>query len=286
MKKLLFISLAFLTITGCTKVEPGYVGIKVNNYGDQRGVEDFPIVTGRVHFNVFTEDVYKWPVFLQSQIWTENKEDESRAGEHITFDSIEGVTLKADIGFSYRLDPELVPNIFVKHRQDIDAVTDGYVRTKMEGAFNEVGGQMEVLKIMGSEKVLLSRNVMDLLNEELNEEGFKFEAFEIIGSVRSDDPRVQEAINRVLEQKQRALEAEAKVREATAIAMQKVETARGDSLSAVISAAGEAQANITVSRSLTRELIQWRYANAWDGKTPLVMGSGATPLLNLQDLKQ
>ena len=36
---------------GCTYVPPGFVGVKVNLYGNQRGVSDYPIVTGRVLYN-------------------------------------------------------------------------------------------------------------------------------------------------------------------------------------------------------------------------------------------
>src|SRR3989344_2786291 len=76
LKKYLALTLmvgVFGNINGCTKVEPGYVGIKVNQYGSQRGVEDFPIVTGRVLYNPFTEDVYKFPTFLQNVVWTQNE---------------------------------------------------------------------------------------------------------------------------------------------------------------------------------------------------------------------
>ena len=48
----------------CTKVVPGYVGIKVNNWGSQRGVQDYPLKTGMVFYNPFTEDMYDFPTFM------------------------------------------------------------------------------------------------------------------------------------------------------------------------------------------------------------------------------
>ncbi len=42
------LAVVLLSAGGCTKVEPGFVGIKVKLYGRQRGVQDYPIVTGRV----------------------------------------------------------------------------------------------------------------------------------------------------------------------------------------------------------------------------------------------
>src|SRR5437870_3750731 len=38
--------IALLLLGGCTKVPPGFVGVRVKMYGQQRGVQDIPIVTG------------------------------------------------------------------------------------------------------------------------------------------------------------------------------------------------------------------------------------------------
>ena len=61
---------AISTFTGCDRVEPGYVGIKVNQWGSQKGVNDFPLVTGGVFYNPITEDIYKFPTFMQNAVWT------------------------------------------------------------------------------------------------------------------------------------------------------------------------------------------------------------------------
>lgn len=42
------LALSLLLLVGCTRIPPGYVGIKVNMYGSQKGVADFPLQTGRV----------------------------------------------------------------------------------------------------------------------------------------------------------------------------------------------------------------------------------------------
>ncbi len=60
---------AISTFTGCDRVEPGYVGIKVNQWGSQKGVNDFPLVTGGVFYNPLTEDIYKFPTFMQNAVW-------------------------------------------------------------------------------------------------------------------------------------------------------------------------------------------------------------------------
>lgn len=72
MKKLLLFlsSLILVASTGCTRINPGYVGIKVNMYGDNRGVDDITIKTGRVWYNPITHDIYEFPVFMQNATWT------------------------------------------------------------------------------------------------------------------------------------------------------------------------------------------------------------------------
>lgn len=60
-----------LSLTGCgTTIPAGEVGIKVNQWGKKRGVQDYPILTGRVMFNPITEDVIKFPTYRQNRVWT------------------------------------------------------------------------------------------------------------------------------------------------------------------------------------------------------------------------
>lgn len=65
MKGYTLLSLAFIScFVGCTYVEPGHSGIRVNMYGDGKGVEDSPLVTGRVFYNPMTEVIYEFPTFM------------------------------------------------------------------------------------------------------------------------------------------------------------------------------------------------------------------------------
>lgn len=62
-------SLAILG-AGCTYVPPGHAGIVVNSYGSERGVSDYPIKTGRVNYNPWSEDVLIYPTFMQTGEWS------------------------------------------------------------------------------------------------------------------------------------------------------------------------------------------------------------------------
>lgn len=146
---LLLVVCSGLMASACTKVEPGYVGIKVNQYGSQRGVEDFPILTGRVNYNIFTEDVYKFPTFLQNVVWTRDRHEGSPDDESITFNSVEGAVVNADIALSYAFVAEKVPTLFVEFRKDPDHITDVYMRSKVRDYFSRNASTMKVTEIFG-----------------------------------------------------------------------------------------------------------------------------------------
>jgi len=269
--------LSALLFLSCSRVAPGYVGIKVNNYGDQKGVEDFPLQTGRVTYNPFTTDVYTFPTFRQNVIW--EGEDES-----ITFNSTEGSVINADVGLSYSLDGEKVPQIFVAFRQDIEHITHVFVRSEVRDALARHAGKYKVTDIFGPKKQDLLDEVKADVIASLGGLGFKFEMISFVGALRCDG-NVMESINATIQATQLAISAQNKVVQATAEANQAIETARGAAESVKLAAAGEAEsiklravaqaeANRLVAASLTPELVQWRAIEKWDGVQPTFMGGG------------
>lgn len=283
MKKIMLIILASFLLFSCAKIEPGYAGIKVHKYGDQKGVEDFPIVVGKVWYNPITHDIYKFPTFMQNVSWTEDKYEGSEINQMFTFNSVEGVVLEADVGFAYHFEWDLVPSIFIEFRKTADEITDTYVRTKVREAISNIGGTMEVINIMGAGKQRFASDIITRLKDEIEQKGIVVDMFSFIGNIRSDDKRVAESINRVLTQKQRALEAESKIREITAVAHQKVEQARGDSLSLIIQSQGEAKSILNIQRALSSSprYIDYLATKRWNGILPQVTG-GAIPMINLK----
>ena len=67
MKKIKFVFmlsliLSALCLTSCSeRIDAGSEGILVNLYGSDKGVDDVSLVTGRVWYNPFTEEVYEYP---------------------------------------------------------------------------------------------------------------------------------------------------------------------------------------------------------------------------------
>lgn len=265
-------ALAALMLTGCKFIEPGYVGIKVNSYGNQKGVEDFPLQTGRVHFNPFTESVYEFPVFMQNRAWKISE------GEGFTFNSLEGAKITAGVGLNYTLDAEKVPDLFVAHRQSLDDVTDGYVRTQVQDAFIKEAEKLAGIAIMGGSQQTLLDAVKARLNTKLESRGFNIDSVSFIGAPEADG-RVMNSINAVIEATQKAQEAEAKVATVRAEADQARAEANGIADAIKTKANAEAEANLIVAKSITPTLLQYEAVKKWDGVAPKVFGGGGAGLL-------
>src|SRR3990167_2517569 len=97
IKKIFLLTVLIGIISGCTRIDPGHVGIVVNYYGSNKGVSDFPAITGMVWYNPISTTVFEYPTFVQTAIWTKDKTEGSSLNEETTFNSKEGLVFSADI---------------------------------------------------------------------------------------------------------------------------------------------------------------------------------------------
>lgn len=275
---LALVSFVCVFLTGCTRIEPGYVGIKVNLYGSNRGVEDYPIKTGRVWYNPVTDEIYEYPTFMQNRVWTEDINEASPVSEAITFNSKEGATITADISINYQIEGDKVPSLFVEFRKDAETLTETYLRNQVRDAFNRLAGHYKAVDIFGEGKQNLLDEVKIELDEKLRPKGFLIDLVSFIGSPRADS-RVMASINSVIESTQKAIEAENKIRQSTAEARQRVEEANGIAESRLKVAEAEAKSNRIIAESITDNLIQYKKYDKWDGVAPKYMGGDASILV-------
>lgn len=286
------IAISMTALTGCwTTVEPGYVGIKVNKHGNQRGVEDFPISTGRVMLNPLTETVYVFPTFMQRVPWTASATEGSPNDESITFNSIEGAPISVDVAFAGSFASESVPAIFVEFRKPAMLIVDGWVRDRVRNCLNEAGSTRQAVSILGKGKMDFLKAVNACTRVSVEAKGFEFDSVSLLGEARVPE-NVRASIERVIEQTQAALAAEAKVKQTIAEARQVAERAEGERLKRVAEAKGDAEAtlerarataegNRLVSESLTPALIEYKALEVWNGILPTYTGGGAVPFINV-----
>ena len=270
--------------SSCTKVIPGYVGIKVNNWGSQRGVQDYPLKTGMVFYNPLTEDMYDFPTFMVTRTWTQDVHEGNPIDESITFNSIEGTQVNADVAITYFFDATKVPEIFVKFRAKPDVLTDGYIHNRVRDFLNREASDMKVVDIFGQGKQKILNNVKHDLEAELGPIGIHFDSVSFTSALRVDQS-VHDAINRVIQAAQDALAAQNKVVQAKAEADQVIATAQGASQATLINAKAQADANQLLNASLTPTLVQWQAIQKWNGNMPNVTG-GAMPFIDVTPKKQ
>lgn len=282
MKKisvLLTLLIIFLVFgSGCTRIEPGYVGIKVNNFGSERGVQDYTLQTGVVTYMPFTTSVFEYPTFVQTAIWTKSAHEGGPQNEEISFNTREGTSIQGDVSLSYELTPLKIPNFYVKFRSDnLNIFTHGFLRNIARDAFNEIGSNYTLEEAYGLKKEEFLAKVKERINKEVSQFGVSLVQFGFTGSLRMD-PKIMEALNSKLTSIQNAIASENQLRQAKAEAQK-----------AIAKADGEARSNALLARSITPQLIQWRQLEItqlavakWNGARPMVEGSGGGVGLLLQ----
>ena len=258
--------------TGCYKVvAPGHVGVVVKQAGSDRGVQDFPIQSGRVWYNPVNEVVLTYPTYVQRAIWTASTQEGRPMNDEISFQSAEGLRFTADVNVSYELVREQVPHFYVKFRNDdLDSFTHGFFRDAVRNAF-KVSTQYRAEDVNGVRQSELIDKVLDQVKETMSPYGVNVIQLGFAAPPRPPET-VKEAIEAKIAATQHAERAENEKREAIAQAAKTVETARG-----------QAQANDLLTKSLTPTLVQWKQLEIleqkWNGQFPQVVGSGAVPLL-------
>lgn len=273
MKHFIAVLLA-VSVVGCAKrVEPGHVGVKINLYGGNRGVQEIPVVTGMVWYNPFTTSIYEYPTFVQVAAW-QNVEGKN---EELTFNSREGLIIRADVSLAYQLDGVKVPHFYVQFRSDnIDGFTHGFLRNIARDAFNEEAAGYSVEELYSNRKEEFLGKVRARINAQVGAYGVRLEQMGFIGAPRLPE-NVMAALNGKIQAIQDAQRAQNRVQQATA-----------EARIAVAKAQGEAESNRLLTMSLSASLLQWRALEIqqqavakWNGTLPTFTGSGTVPFVQL-----
>jgi regulator of protease activity HflC (stomatin/prohibitin superfamily) len=251
-----FILLVVL-FNSCERIDAGYVGVKVNLYGDNKGVDDVVAVTGMVFYNPMTTKVYEFPTFIQHK---EYKGDAS-----FIVNSKDGSEFNVSPIMNYSVQREKVPSIFAKYRRPLDDIEEGFLKTAVYDAFRLATNKYTADELI-SNRAVFEVEVRRLLDGQLLKEGFLINQFTSNLIYPETFKKSIEAKNNAV---QAALRAENEVKTAEARAKIKVATAEGNAQAMLTSAKAEAEANRMKQQTLTPLLLQLEYINKWDGKLPV-----------------
>lgn len=113
------------SMTSCMeKVDAGCEGIKVNLYGNDKGVDDASLVTGIVWYNPWTTTVYEYPTYVQTIDY-----------EPFTINAKDGSEFTVDPTVSLKIIDGKSPAVFKKYRKELNEVIRGTLYNYVKDAF-------------------------------------------------------------------------------------------------------------------------------------------------------
>ena len=251
-----FIALVVL-YSSCERIDAGHVGVKVNQYGDNKGVDDVVAVTGMVFYNPFTTAIYEFPTFIQHK--------EYKGENSFIVNSKDGSEFNVSPIMNYSVQRDKVPAIFSKYRRPLEDIEEGFLKTAVYDAFRLATNKYTADELI-SNRAIFEVEVRRLLDGQLLKEGFTINQFTSNLIYPETFKKSIEAKNNAV---QAALRAENEVKTAEAQANIKVATAEGNAQAMLTSAKAEAESNRMKQQTLTPLLLQLEYINKWDGKLPV-----------------
>lgn len=245
LKKLLCLfSVAALatSMTSCTeRIDAGYEGIKVNMYGDDKGVDNVNLVTGRVWFNPFTTSIYEFPTFVQTYDY-----------KPFTVNAKDGSVFTVDPTMSVSVVGGSSPKIFKKYRKTIDEIMSTTFSNHITDVYRIEFNKYTTDEIISSREKF-EEGIQTKMQVFFKTEGFNLE--QLTSGIKY--PKSIEAAidlkNKATQDAQR-VESELRIAEAEAKKL-------------IVEAEAQAKANELKQRTLTPLLIQQQWIEKWDGKS-------------------
>lgn len=252
-----FISLMLFLFVGCERIDAGCEGIRVNLYGDEKGVGDVALVTGRVLYNPITTEVYEYPMYVQT----------------VDYPPFE---INAKDGSKFVIDPTLninpvqgkSPEIFKKYRKPLKDVMQNVLKTHIVNAYRLKLNAYTTDELVGKREEF-ERVTEEYLREVLMKENF--ELGEMTSGLRYPES-LERSITAKNEAVQNALRIENEVAAIEAEAKKKVAAAEGEAQALKIKGDAEAEYNRKLAASLSSLIVQQNMIKAWDGKLPTLYG--------------
>ena len=270
----LLIGLLFFA-NSCERIDAGHVGVKVNLYGDGKGIDDITEVTGIAFYNPFSQKIYEFPTFVQHKEYVKTED----ADESFVINSKDGSEFHVSPIINYAVKRERVPYIFGKYRRDLPSIEEGFLKTTVYDAFRMVANSYTAEEMVSSRQAFENR-VRHLLDSALIPEGF------VISQMTSNLGYPDQFKNAIIAKNnavQSALTAENKVKTAEAEAKIKIATAEGSAQAMLTQARAEAEANKLKQSTLTPMLLQQMWIEKWNGTVPSTqLGQGANVMYGLK----
>ena len=266
--------------TSMATVEPGFAGLKIQLYGGEKGIDNAQLVSGRVWYNGYTEDVVVFPTYINTYPFTKSTTEGSPTDESVVF-SVGGSPVSADVGVSFGFTTEQTASkngtklhrFYKQYRKTPDAFRANELRNGLRNCFSSVAENQKLTPSM------LPYNQQKLVAgvTECTQQRFPtitIQDVALLSPLRLP-PDIQKSIDEQFAAQQAAQTAEANRRKVEAQAAAEIARAKGEAQITLERAKAEAQANNLRAKSVTPELLKLEQLQVererirkWNGSEP------------------
>lgn len=247
------ISLLIIQPITYENIDAGNVGIKINLYGSDRGVDNITIVTGRVWFNSWTTKIVEFPTYTQSVDY-----------EPFVVTTRDAAEFQVDPKLNYHINSAMVPQIYRQYRKDLREIEQQFMRNTIYDAYRIVANSFTSDSVMSNREKFEDR-IQIILSKNLGKDGFIYDQ---LTSAITPPASLRQMIDEKNASIQARLKAENQAKQAIAEAQVIKAKADGEATAVIVRAKAEAEANRLKQQSLTPLLVQQQVIEKWDGKLP------------------
>ncbi len=253
--------------TSCARIDSSEIGIKFQKYGltDQGVISAVP-VSGYVLYNPLTTGIYTLDGKIRNVDYKPFEVQAKGGGKFM-----------ADVYFAYRLRRDAGVSYFAKYRRPLSEIERTTLNTYVIECYKTLIGSYTPEEAVNI-RIEIEQRATEILKAKFSENGFELDEF--VGTI-IPPASLTATIDAKNEAVQVALRAENEVALAEAEAKISIAKAKGEADALKIKADAEAYYNRTIANSITPSLIQYQYAERWNGILPTTTG-GAIPLLNMK----
>lgn len=239
---LISIFMVFL-MASCVKIDAGCEGIKVNLYGNNKGVDNVSLVSGLVWYNPWTTAIYQYPTFVQTVDY-KPFEVNSKDGSKFTIDP--SALIKVKDGTS--------PAIFKKYREKLEKVINNTLYISIKDAARIEFNNYNADEIV-SKRSEVDKSFEDRVRIALEAENFELQ--QLTPGITYPQS-YEDAINA----KNKAVQQKMQVDNEVAVAKAEAEKL-------LVAARAEAEANKLKEQSLTPAILEKMWIEKWNGVLPV-----------------
>ena len=225
-----------------------------------------------IHFKAPWQDALDWDIrnrlinFYRDAEYT--YDNGSYSGAAVTINDSSGTKADCDVQVIYSINPDAVEQLYADYGTQ-EAYVSSYVSNDVRQTTRDCAGQFTTIQLL-TDKEAFAKSIQDTLSERWAESGV------VVESVSVQDIRYADSITDAYAAAQSAqVEQQA--------ATNKQETARIEGDTKVIEAQKEAEANQTLTQSLTDEVLQQQYIeapkSAADNGSLIVVPEGSQPIV-------